>query len=142
MKILFILSVVMAICLITILSINAFYSSDVQITAYYLENKPQDFFNALTNSDSVLLEAVSNPGNHFQINSLADTQVDELINQYKTINVEYQGKYYSLDVAMIDNASPLTILALPALIGLIISVLLFIIFAIRKTFGYLRKNRK
>lgn len=125
MKILFmLLPIIMAICAITLL-LHVSNVPYTQIAAYRLEDKPEKFF-AITDADPALLEAISKPAERVRVNALDDIQIDNLINQYMTNNLEYQNNYYRIDIAMVDNVSPVTVLVIPALIGLVVSTILLI----------------
>ena len=141
MKALFILlPMIMAVCAV-ILLINASNIPYAVITAYRLEDKPEKSF-IIIDADPALLDAISNPAKHVRANSLLDdTQIDNLIAQHNTSNIEYQNSYYRIDIAMVDNASAGAILVLSALIVLVISTTLFAALIGLKIAHYFRRKQ-
>lgn len=135
----FLLPMIMAACAV-ILLINASNVPYAIITAYRLEDKPEKSF-TIMDADPAFLDAISNPAKHVRVNPLLDdTRIDNLIAQHNTSNIEYQNRYYRIDIAMVDNASAGAILVLSALIVLVISTTLLAALIGLKIAHYFRRR--
>jgi len=67
-----------------------------------ISEEPQSYF-LLENPDPYVLEAILNPEKPVYINFFNKTQIDELVESYDTSNIEYDGQYYSVDLAYVDS---------------------------------------
>ena len=67
-----------------------------------ISEEPQSYF-LLENPDPYVLEAILNPEKPVYINFFNKTQIDELVESYDTSNIEYDGQYYSIDLAYVDS---------------------------------------
>jgi len=96
------------------------------IDADKLSQKPDNYF-VLSNPDQYVLTLLNGQENHVYVHC-NDTQIDELVNQFDTSNIEYNGSYYTIGIAFVDAFPPLTqphILA-----GFVISILGIVVIAI------------
>lgn len=105
-------------------------SFTLDMIANKLENKPEEYF-VVRDADPVLSKAISRLGEPIRFNSMNETQIDDLMSQYGTGNVEYQNSYYDVDIVTGDNFQYVGLMWF-SLIGLAISVILFVSFAILK----------
>ncbi len=62
--------------------------------AEQLHAKPDDFFVVTDPADPILIQAISNPKQSIPIQSYDETEIDELIQEHDTNNIEYHGNYY------------------------------------------------
>jgi hypothetical protein len=85
---------------------------------------PEKFIN-VTNPDPAFLRAIANLGESISFNSLADTQVDNLISQQGTSFVEYQGNYYVIGIIIGEPLEIYFFMFWSAFIVLLISTGLF-----------------
>jgi hypothetical protein len=112
---------------IAILLLSIYAQIDIQskyypshaIDADKLNEKPTNYF-SLPNPDQYVLEAI-NSERFVDIRSLDDTQIDELINQYGTNNIEYNSTYYTVWIANVDSFPPF-MLQVGILVGIVLSV--------------------
>jgi|WetSurMetagenome_2_1015567.scaffolds.fasta_scaffold99720_2 hypothetical protein len=74
------------------------------IFANNLADKPEKYF-SLTNPDSYVLRAISNPGKLITIGSFDNTRIDELEQTYSTNNIKYNDNYYEIQSVYVDRYS-------------------------------------
>jgi len=79
------------------LSFPKSFGYGMALLAEELTEKP-DEYSHLTEPDPYVLEAVSNPGKVVVVGRWEDSQFDEIVETYKTNNVEIDGSYYHIDV--------------------------------------------
>ena len=89
-----------------------------------LNDKPQKYF-TLTNPDPYVLKAINGEYVHPHYD---DTQIDELIRQHQTSNIEYNGSYYSIGLVFVDAFPPPTLPYI--LVGFALSILGIVVIAI------------
>ena len=65
-----------------------------------LQDKPEKYF-VVTNPDPVLSQAISS-GGRAPFHSFAEIQIDDLMNQYGTNNIEYQNNYYWVGTQFVE----------------------------------------
>ena len=112
-----------------IVMLPSVYHPSYSIYATKLNDKPSTYF-VLDNPDKYFLESISR--NYSSVfNSLDDTKVDELRNNYGTNNIEYNGTYYEISIAVGDNFPPF-MLQQALLAVIVISVLAIVIISVIK----------
>ena len=102
-----------------------------QLDADKLNDKPQNYF-TLTNPDPYVLKAING---EYVYPNYDDTTIDELIRQYQTSNVEYNGSYYSIGLVFVDAFPPPTLPYILAGFALsILGIVVIAIFQVAKRF--------
>jgi len=129
------------IVLITIIGLSAFvliyvparYHPTYLIQAERLTQQPDTYF-ILENPDAVVSQAISNPEEYVTINSLEDTQIDELIDEHNTSNIKVNDSYYWVGIVFGDNFPSLfeSYLYLVSLVTLPLSVIALIVVVLFK----------
>lgn len=66
------------------------------IVAHKLPEKPDRYF-VLTEPDSYVEQAISKPHEEVYVGSWDKTEFDEMVEDYETPNVEFNGKYYEVN---------------------------------------------
>jgi len=94
------------------------------LQANKLDDKPQNYFK-LPNPDQYVLKAINGEYVYPHYN---DTDIDELIRQYQTSNIEYNGTYYSIGLVYVDAFPPPTLPYILA--GFAISILGIVVVAV------------
>lgn len=137
------LTVVLVLCAALALS---FYSSIEEldfnaIKAEKLSDKPEKYF-VVTNIDPALLQAISHSGEYAFFHLLDETQIDELIGQYETNNIEYQNNYYRIYILFVEpspiNAEGFWI----SIFGFVASTFVLVSYAFFKVIGSIKKRKK
>ena len=140
------------IVLITIIGLSAFvliyvparYHPTYLIQAERLNQQPDTYF-ILENPDAIVSQVISNPEEYVTINSLEDTQIDELIDEHNTSNVKVNDSYYWLGIVFGDNFPSLfeSYLYLVSLVTLPLSVIALIVVVLFKaTSRFLRIEKR
>lgn len=141
------------IVLMTIIGLSAFvliyiparYHPTYLIQAERLSQQPDTYF-ILEDPDAVVSQAISNPEEYVTVNSLEDTQIDELIKKHNTSNIKVNDDYYWIGIVFGDNFPSLfesylywvSLVTLPLSASALIVVVLF-----KATSKFLHvKNRK
>ena len=98
------------------------------VPTYYLEateldEKPEKYF-PFSNLDSHGIQTIFNSNIGAEVGLEAFLEIDELMSEYKTINVEYANNYYELQFVAIDRFPPYPILWLCAFSFFISSALI------------------
>jgi hypothetical protein len=106
-----------------------------------LPDKPEEYF-AVTEADSVLLEAISNLGKAVHFNSLDETQIDELTYQHGTSNLEYQNNYYRVGIPIVEPASIYSQILWVSIVGFAISTTTLIAIVTLTGASHFRKQRQ
>ena len=115
------------------------YHPTYSIYATKLKDKPTNYF-ALDKPDKYFLEAIAK--NYSSVfNTLDDTQIDELVSEYATDNVQYNGTYYSVAIAIGDNFPPF-MLPQALLGGIVISISAIIIVSVWKAAKHFKHSQK
>jgi hypothetical protein len=112
--------------------VPARYHPTYLIQAERLSQQPDTYF-ILENPDAIVSQAISNPEEYVTINSLEDTQIDELIDEHNTSNIKVNNSYYWIGIVFGDNFPPLfescaylvSLVTLPLSIIALIVVVLF-----------------
>ena len=112
-----------------------------ELVAEKLEDKPEKYF-VVTNADPVLLQAISHPGEPVPLHSSDETEIDDLIGQYGTNNMEYQNNYYSVVILMVEPSRIYIDVFWMSLFGFVLSTILLISLAILKGVSYVRKRKE
>jgi hypothetical protein len=131
----------MVLCATTIILIPIIGTPSPVMVAEQLSNKPEEYF-VVTNADPVLLQAISHLGESVRFNSLDETEIDDLINQYGTSNLEYQNNYYWVGMPIGEPLQIYSQILWMSLFGLVVSTTLLISLAILKGSGYFRKRKE
>jgi hypothetical protein len=85
-----------------------------------LEGKPEKYI--VVTEDPLLSKAVEQLSKDVNFNSLGETQLDDLIAQYGTNNIQYRGSYYSIRMVNWDGVTQLgSALWTISLIGLVVT---------------------
>jgi len=108
------------------------------IDADKLTEKPLKYF-VLSNPDQYVLKVI-NGEQSFVIVHYDDTQIDELVRQYGTNNIEYISSYYTIGIAYVDAFPPPTLPHILA--GFVISILAIIILSIFQVVKHFRQPTK
>lgn len=66
------------------------------IVAHKLPEKPDKYF-VLAEPDSYVEQAIFNPDEEVYVGSWEKTEFDEMVEDYETPNVEFNGKYYEVN---------------------------------------------
>ena len=107
------------------------------IDADKLTVKPEKYF-MLLNPDQYVLKVIN--GEPYVFVHYDDTQIDELLRQYGTSNIEYNGSYYKIGIAFVDAFPPPTLPYILA--GLVISILAIIILSIFQVVKHFKTTDK
>ena len=126
--------------LISIIGLSAFvliyiparYHPTYLIQAERLSQQPETYF-ILENPDAIVSQAISNPEEYVTINSLEDTQIDELIGEHNTNNVQTNDSFYQIGIVFGDSFPSLfesylylvSLVTLPISIIALVAVVLF-----------------
>lgn len=113
------------------------YHPVYSVAAFRLDEKPQKYI-VLDNPDSYVIEAIRSQSTVF-IPSPQDTKIREITSAYDG-NIEYNGIYYKVGLAMGDKFPP-AYLPLTLLVTILISATALLVTASLKATNYLR-NRK
>lgn len=109
------------------------YYPSVAVDVDKLNEKPAEYF-SLPNPDQFVLQAIQTES-YVDTGSLNGTQIDQLIMQHGTNNIEYKGSYYRVQIAAVDRFPPYLLQAGICYVGIIISisaVVILFIFRIRR----------
>ena len=117
---------------IVLIYIPARYHPTYAIQAERLTEKPDTYF-YLDNPDVYISQAISNPQELVTLNSFDDTQIDELVEEHNTSNIQVNDSYYQIGFVYGDNFPSMTeyylywisLVALPLSIVAIIVLILF-----------------
>ena len=117
---------------IVLVSVPAIYHPTYLVRAESLSQQPDTYF-VLETPDAVVSQAVATPQESVTINSLEDTNLDELTNEHNTSNVLVNDSYYQIRIAIGDKfPSPfVTMLYLASIGALPFSFAAIIVFLIR-----------
>ena len=139
------------IVLIAIICLSAFvlvyvparYHPTNLIQAERLSQQPDTYF-ILENPDAIVSQAISNPEEYVTINSLEDTQIDELINEHNTSNIKVNDSYYWIGIVLGDHFPSLfeSHLYLISLVTLPLSIIALIVVVLFKATGRFLRNSK
>ena len=110
------------------------------MVAEKLSNKPEEYF-VVTDADPVLLQAISHLGEPVRFNSLDETEFDDLRDQYRTGNLEYQNNYYWAGILIGDPPEIYSQILWMSLFGLGVSTILLVSLAIHEGLGR-RKHKE
>lgn len=110
------------------------------MVAEKLSNKPEEYF-VVTDADPVLLQAISHLGESVRFNSLDETEIDDLRDQYGTSNIEYQNNYYWAGFPIGEPLQIYSQILWISLFGLGVSITLLVSLAILKGLGR-RKHKE
>ena len=98
---------IMGLSAFTLIYIPARYHPTYAIQAERLTEKPDTYF-YLENPDVYVSQAISNPQESVIINSFEDTQIDELIEEHNTSNIQVSDSYYQIGIMYGDNFPSMT----------------------------------
>ncbi|MEM2130518.1 MAG: hypothetical protein QXZ70_07980 [Candidatus Bathyarchaeia archaeon] len=96
------LLVIIGLSAFVLIYIPARYHSTYAITAERLTEKPDTYF-LLENPDVYVSQAISNPQEFVVINTFEDSQIDELIEEHHTNNIQVDDSYYEISIIYGDN---------------------------------------
>lgn len=114
------------------------YYPSYAIHADKLADKPAEYF-TLANPDQYVLKVI-NGEERYVIVHYDDTQIDEIVRQYGTNNIVYNGSYYTIGIAYVDSFPP-TILP-HILAGFVISILAIVIISIFQVVKHFKQPTK
>jgi hypothetical protein len=100
------------------------YYPEYYVFAESLTVKPEKFF-ILSNPDQYVLRAINGEGGFVR---QIDTQIYDLIRQYGTSNVEYNGSYYAIVITFADAFPPPTLPYI--LVGFVISIIAIVVISL------------
>ena len=100
--VLILLVIVAVLSAIVLIAIPAIYHPTYTISAERLGQKPDTYFH-LENPDNYVSQAISNPQESVIMDSLEDTQIDEMIEEHNTSNVQVNDIYYKIGIVFEDN---------------------------------------
>ena len=138
------LIVILGLSALVLIYIPARYHPTYAIQAESLSQQPDTYF-SLENPDAVVSLAISNPEEYVIINSLEDTQIDELIDEHNTSNIKVNDSYYWVGIVFGDNFPTLfeSYLYLVSLVALPLSVVALIVVVLFKaTDSFLRQKKR
>jgi hypothetical protein len=138
------LIVIMGLSALVLFYIPARYHPTYAIQAERLSQQPDTYF-SLENPDAVVSQAISNPEEYVTINSLEDTQIDELIDEHNTSNIKVNDSYYWVGIVFGDNFPTLfeSYLYLVSLVTLPLSIIALIVVVLFKaTDRFLRQKKR
>jgi hypothetical protein len=84
------------------LSYPKWFSYGLVFVAEELAEKPDKYI-SLTEPDSYLLQAISNPGEEVVVGSWENSEFNEMVETYRTNNVEVDGEYYHIHLYSKEN---------------------------------------
>jgi 4-amino-4-deoxy-L-arabinose transferase-like glycosyltransferase len=90
---------------VALVAVPAQYGGFYFLKAEKLSQQPVTYF-VLENPDAVVSKVISNPQETVEIRSLEGTQIDELINEHDTHNVQVNGSYYQIWIGVSDSFPP------------------------------------
>lgn len=97
-----------ALTILALLSATALIVIPTQHYGFYfvkaesLSQQPDSYF-ALENPDAVVSQAISNTQESVTVSSLEDTQLDEMIDEHNTNNVQVNDSYYEIRIGVGDR---------------------------------------
>jgi hypothetical protein len=141
-KLVLIVLTILAISSATVLiAVPAIYHPTHLVRAERLSQQPDTYF-VLENPDAAVVQAIANPQESVTINSLEDTQLDELTNEHNTGNVLVNDRYYQIRIAIGDKFPPpfVTMLYLTSIGALPFSLAAIIVILIKAVKQNLKGN--
>lgn len=111
------------------------------LKAEKLLDKPEKYF-VVTNTDPALLQAISHSGEYVSLHLLDETQIDELIGQYGTSNIEYQNSYYIIRILYVEPSQIYALELWMSIFGFVVSTVLLISYTVFKGLSQVRKREK
>ena len=127
-----------ALTILALLSATALIVIPTQHYVFYfvkaesLSQQPDAYF-ALENPDAVVSQAISNTQETVTVYSLEDTQLDEMIDEHNTNNVQVNDSYYEIRIGIGDRFPVIEpILYLTCLFTLPLSLASIAIITLRK----------
>ena len=136
-----VLIAVMVVCAATMISVSSVELNFNALVTEKLASKPEEYF-VLTDADPALLQAISHPGETVPLHLLDETEIDDLMEQHGTNNIEYQNNYYSVGILFVEPSGIYRDLFLMSLVGFVVSAAFLISLAISKGSGYVRKREE
>ena len=133
------LAIIMVLCAATLISVTSIELTFNELVAEKLSNKPEEYF-VVTDAEPVLLQAISHLGEPVSLHLLDETEIDDLINQYGTSNLEYQNNYYWVGILFVEPLEIYSQISWMSLFGLVVSTALLVSLAILK--GLRQRKRK
>ena len=91
---------------IMLIAIPMIYHPTYFLRAERFDQQPDTYF-YLENPDAIVSQAISTPQKSVTINSLKDTQIDKLIDQHETSNVQVNDSFYQIKIGIADKFPPL-----------------------------------
>ena len=132
----------MVLCAASAVSLNS-YIGKLDFNAMKTEklsDKPEAYF-VVTNADPTLLQAISNSGDYVSFHLLDETQMDELIDQHETNNIEYQNNYYRVWILFVEPSQIYAEEFWMSIFGFIASTVVLVCYAIFKGLSQVKKVR-
>ena len=132
----------MTLCAVSAVSLNS-YIGELDFNAMIAEklfDKPEEYF-VVTNADATLLQAISNSGDYVSFHLLDETQMDELIGQHGTSNIEYQNNYYNIRILFVEPSPIYAEEFWISIFGFAASSVILVFYAIFKGLSQMRKQR-
>ncbi len=105
------------------------------IDADKLTEKPVKYF-VLSNPDHYVLKVIDGEESYVIVR-YDDTQIDELVIQYGTNNIEYNGSYYTIGIAFVDAFPTPTLPHILA--GFVVSILGIVAISIFKVIKHFKQ---
>jgi hypothetical protein len=127
--------IILFLSIYALMDMQSRYRPSYFIDADKLNEQPTKYF-SLANPDKYVIEAI-NTQSYVHINSLDDTQIDELTNQHGTNNVLYKGNYYRVSVVIGDSFPPFMLLEL-IIAGIALSITVILILSVILLARYLK----
>ncbi len=137
------LTSILVLCAASAVSLNSFMGElDFNaMVAEKLSDRPEEYF-VVTNADPTLLQAISNSGDYVSFHLLDETQMDELIGQHGTSNIEYQSNYYNIRILFVEPSPIYAEEFWMSIFGFVASTVVIVSYAIFKGLSQMRKTMK
>ncbi len=134
------LTVIVVLCAAILISVSSIELAFNALVAEKLSNKPEEYF-VVTEAEPVLLQAISHLGEPVPFHLLDDTEIDDLMNQHGTSNLEYQNNYYSVSILFVEPPVIYAQVLWVSIFGLVVSTTFLAALAIRKGLKYKKSSR-
>jgi len=136
-----VLTAVMVVCAATMISVSSVELNFNALVTEKLASKPEEYF-VLTDADPALLQAISHPGETVPLHLLDETEIDDLMEQHGTNNIEYQNNYYSIGILFVEPSGIYRDVFWMSLVGFVVSAAFLVSLAIFEGLRYVRKRRE
>jgi len=118
--------VVLGLSVFGLFEMMTIFRPEYLLNANRLDGEPEEYF-VLENPDPHLLQAISTE-NYVVLDSVDDTQIDDLIQTHGTNNIKFHSAYYRIDFAVADKFPPpgLPMLLIAGIVGSSIAIVIIV----------------